>query len=79
VTTPDFDFGGGADPRKPPPWPAARVSKMLWDAREIVSMYRDIAELGSGQEDAYSRCVLAELDAFRAEQGWSESGFGGES
>jgi len=52
---------------------------MLWDAREIVSMYRDIAELGSGQEDAYSRCVLAELDAFRAEQGWSESGFGGES
>lgn len=58
---------------------AARLSKLLFEARELVDMLSSITEARSGRPDTWSRRVRDELDAYRAEQGWSPHGFGGES
>lgn len=55
-----------------------RLSRMLWDSRELISMFRDVVEKRSGQQDGWSRRVIGEIDAYRAERGWSPDGFGGE-
>jgi len=58
---------------------AARLSKLLFEAREQIDMLNGIVESQSGRVDNWSRRVRDEIDAYRAEQGWSADGFGGES
>lgn len=63
-------------------WPApssdAGLSRMLWDARELASMFVDVAEARTGQRAEWGHRVVREIDAYRAERGWSPHGFGGE-
>jgi hypothetical protein len=58
---------------------AARLSKLLWDARESIEMWADTVEVRTGQPDRFNRDLVARIDAYRAERGWSPDGFGGES
>lgn len=57
---------------------AARLSRMLWHARELIDMYADIVEAEIGKPEKSSRKLIAEIDEYRAEHGWSPHGFGGE-
>jgi hypothetical protein len=61
------------------PSEAARLSKMLFAAREEIAMWADVVEARSDQDATHTRAVLAEIDAYRAERGWSPHGFGGEA
>jgi len=56
-----------------------RLSRMLWDAREHLSMWSDVVEIRSGTKDVSLTRLIAEIDTYRAERGWSPDGFGGES
>jgi hypothetical protein len=58
---------------------AARLSKMLFTARESVEMLADIVERRMVQPDKHNRRLVAEIDAYRAERGWNPHGFGGET
>lgn len=58
---------------------AQRLSRILWESRERVEMAADVVERRTGQRDDWGRRLVAEIDAYRAEQGWSPDGFGGES
>jgi hypothetical protein len=58
---------------------AARLSRMLWDAREILSMFGEHLELSTGKKDRYIDRTLKQIDEYRAEKGWSPDGFGGET
>lgn len=61
------------------PGEARRLSKLLFDCRELVEMYADVVEARTGRPVAWPRRVLSEVDAYRAEQGWSPNGYGGEA
>lgn len=52
----------------------------MFEAREIVDMYKDVVHGrgGSDSENNYLAKVRDEIDAYRAERGWSEHGFGNE-
>lgn len=56
-----------------------RLSELLWDARETAEMYADTVEHRTGAVDHHDRDLVARIDAYRAEQGWSPDGFGGET
>jgi hypothetical protein len=58
---------------------AARLSRLLFEAREQIDMWADVVESRTGQSAEYVRRVVAEIDAYRAEHGWSPHGFGGET
>ena len=58
---------------------AARLSKLLFDARESIEMLAETVEARMGRRDEFNRRLVAEIDEYRAEQGWSPDGFGGES
>ncbi len=51
---------------------------MLFEARELISMFTDIVERRSGLTDQWSRRVRQEIDDYRAERGWHPDGFGEE-
>ncbi len=58
---------------------AQQLSRMLFDARELIEMF---GEAMSSRGITYSEWldrVVKEIDDFRAAQGWSPNGFGGES
>lgn len=55
-----------------------RLSKLLYEARDVIDMYLAIIERRLDKPDHYSRRVRDEIDAYRAERGWSPDGFGGE-
>jgi hypothetical protein len=57
---------------------AARLSRLLFSARESIEMWADVVESRTGKRDEYNRRLVAEIDEYRAEQGWSPHGFGGE-
>lgn len=57
---------------------AARLSKILFEARERIDMSIDVVEIRLGQVDRQGRAIRDEIDVYRAEQGWSPDGFGGE-
>lgn len=57
---------------------AARLSRLLFDAREQIDMWADVVEARSRRPATDARKVVAEIDAYRAEHGWSPHGFGGE-
>lgn len=58
---------------------AARLSRLLFEARELLDMYFDTVKGITGKEDPWIKSTRAEIDAYRAERGWSPHGFGGES
>lgn len=58
---------------------ARRLSRLLWDCREIVEMYLDVVEGRGGRRSEYLRRILGEIEAYRAERGWDPDGFGGET
>jgi hypothetical protein len=51
---------------------------MLFEARELIDMFGDLVESRMGKPDEWARRVRDEIDAYRAERGWSPHGFGGE-
>lgn len=53
---------------------SAELSRLLWDAREMLDMAADQLERGVGPY----RDLVIQIDAYRARQGWSPNGFGGE-
>lgn len=67
------------DPTPTNEWTDARLSRLLWDAREQVDMWADSVERRSHPGAGHApRRVRDELDAYRAHRGWSPDGFGGE-
>jgi hypothetical protein len=58
---------------------ARELSRLLFSAREAVEMFADVAEASAGRTDTHLRQLVADLDAYRAERGWSADGFGGET
>lgn len=56
----------------------ARLSRLLWDAREGLEMWADTVEAQTQKRDTPTRSTIEEIDTFRDEQGWSPNGFGGE-
>jgi hypothetical protein len=56
----------------------ARLSRLLFYAREEIEMWADVVERRTGRTAAAQRRVIRELDEFRTEKGWHRNGFGGE-
>jgi hypothetical protein len=56
----------------------SRLSRLLFSAREQVEMWADVVESQAGKPATAVRELVAELDAYRAERGWSPHGYGGE-
>jgi hypothetical protein len=57
----------------------AEMSKLLFCAREEMSMWADVVEIRTGERPEHTLGLISQIDAYRAEQGWSPDGFGGES
>jgi hypothetical protein len=57
---------------------AARLSRLLFEAWEVASMYRDVVRHTDGRDDPWLERLVDEIEAYRAEQGWQPDGFGGE-
>lgn len=57
----------------------AELSKLLFEAREEIEMWADVVEVRTGKPARQTRELLAALDAYRAERGWSPHGFGHEN
>ena len=55
----------------------AEMSKMLFCAREQLSMWSDVW-ISAGKRDMSLEGLIEQIDAYRASKGWSPSGFGGE-
>lgn len=58
---------------------AARLSRMLFHAREQIDMWSDVVERRTDKPAAASRRLVEEIDAYRLERGWDSFGFGGET
>lgn len=63
---------------------AQRLSKLLWECQEQCEMYAELIALRSsfGTTDAsmsWPTRVARDVKAWRAEMGWSVSGFGNEA
>lgn len=64
----------------------ARLSRLLFEAREAVEMYADVVaalreqsgKADRGRRVEYLDRLRDEIDAYRAERGWSPHGYGGE-
>lgn len=56
----------------------ASLSRLLWDAREIASMFGDVIDSRVAGKSTWAIRIVKEIDAFREAQGWSPNGFGGE-
>jgi hypothetical protein len=57
---------------------AARLSRLLFAAREQIDMWGDVVQTIHGRRDRHTDRVRDDIDAYRAERGWSPNGFGGE-
>ena len=57
----------------------ARLSRLLFESREHLSMWSDVVEGWAGRKDTSLLRLIGEIDTYRAERGWSPNGFGGES
>lgn len=56
----------------------AELSRLLFMAREHLSMWLDVVEKRTGKIDRTVVETIAGLDQYRAERGWNPHGFGGE-
>lgn len=57
----------------------ARLSKLLFTAREAIEMLADIVSARTHQNPLHLRELVCEIDNYRADRGWSPHGFGGET
>lgn len=65
----------------------ARLSRLLWESREAAEMLADVVEHRAAAAgltanlrlDDVLRRLITDIDEYRAEQGWSPDGFGGEA
>ena len=57
---------------------ARLLSRLLFEARELIDMYADVVSRSSGTPDAWSTRVRDEIDAYRANRGWNPNGYGRE-
>lgn len=57
---------------------AQRLSRMFWCAQEIIEMFHDVVLSQDGRVDKALVRLRDEIDAFRAEHGWSPNGYGNE-
>jgi hypothetical protein len=55
------------------------LSKLLFEARESLSMWADVVESRAGKPDDSTRGLIARIDHYRAERGWDPDGFGNEA
>jgi GntR family transcriptional regulator len=62
--------------RPPPALDPVAVSRLLFEARELVEMFADVIKGGTGKDDVWCRRIVTEIDLFRARQGWSPDGYG---
>jgi hypothetical protein len=67
------------EPNRPEITEAARLSKLLFDAREQIDMWATVVANRTGLRENGAARLRDEIDAYRAERGWSPNGFGGES
>lgn len=58
---------------------AARLSRLLFEARELIDMYHEVIKGQTGIDDAWTARIGGEIDEYRRERGWSLNGFGGET
>lgn len=58
---------------------ARELSRLLWDARELIDMFGDITAAKIGERDPGVDDTRDKIDAFRARYGWDAGGFGSES
>jgi hypothetical protein len=52
------------------------LSRLLFEAREQISMWGDVVENRVGRRDPYVDELVKRIDEFRAAQGWDPNGFG---
>lgn len=57
----------------------AELSKLLFRARESVDMLADIIEAQLMKPATRERMLVADIDQYRNDRGWSPHGFGGEN
>ncbi len=54
------------------------LSRILFNAREIASMYFDVVKSRTGKEDTWLKGFISEVDQYRESRGWNKYGFGDE-
>ena len=59
-------------------WTNRRLSKLLFEARELLSMYADHLD-ANRVASTWPREVVDGLDAYRTSRGWDPNGFGRET
>lgn len=52
------------------------LSRLLYEAREQISMWSDVIERRAGRRDTYVDGLVQRIDEFREEQGWDRDGYG---
>jgi hypothetical protein len=57
---------------------AERLSRTLFEARELLDMYADVVFQMTDRHDPWINSTRDGIDAYRRERGWSPNGFGGE-
>lgn len=57
---------------------ARQLSKLLFEAREQLSMWADVVAWRAERRDTYTDGLVVRIDELRAEHGWSPHGFGHE-
>ena len=60
------------------PSDAAQLSRLLWDAREAIDMFAAVTNRRAGTQSRHLLSLVAEIDQYRADRGWSPNGYGGE-
>jgi hypothetical protein len=55
------------------------LSRVLFEARERISMQIDVTESQTGKPDDWGRRLLLEIDSIRTREQWNPHGFGGEA
>jgi hypothetical protein len=58
-------------------WTDRRLSKLLFEARELLSMYADHLD-ANHVPSTWPREVISGLDEYRVSRGWDPHGFGRE-
>ncbi len=58
---------------------AAQLSRLLYEAREEIDMWRVVVENRTGERAGRCRDLIERIDRYRREQGWNPDGYGGET
>ena len=58
---------------------AKELSKLLFEARESLTMWADVVESQSGVPDTYTRGLVDQIDVYRSRFGWNPDGYGHET